>query len=332
MSASESPPLHPPLGKGGSGFTVVEPGWATRLVDGGRPATRSLGVPVGGAADRASWMLGNAQVGNPPDAPALEIAVKGPTLRADCEIGCVVFGAPFVLSSARQALASGRTFTLATGEELHIGGAPAGLRAYLCVAGGFDAPVILGSRSALEPVARGAVLACSPSRLKPRFVGPERPLLNAAGVGTLRVLPGQQADWFQAAEFYGQTFTVSPASNRMGLRLQGAPLTMPIREMVSEPVCPGSVQVTRDGQCIILGIDGQTIGGYPKIAQVIRADLDALGQLRPGDPVSFVQVDLPTAVGLDRQRRELLHEWITRLRVSLQGTTPPSSPGSANRR
>jgi allophanate hydrolase subunit 2 len=133
----------------------------------------------------------------------------------------------------------------------------------------------------------------------------------------LRVLRGPQADWFTAAEFYSQTFSVSPSSNRMGLRLQGTPLTMPGREMISEPVCPGSVQVTRDGQCIILGIDGQTIGGYPKIAQVIRADLDQLGQLRPGVPVRFEQVDLETALALDRQRREMLHEWIMRTRVSL---------------
>src|SRR5687767_15472766 len=200
-----------------SGFTVVDPGWATRIVDAGRPGTRSLGVPVGGAADRASWMLGNALVGNSPDTPALEIAVKGPILRADCEVGCVVFGAPFVLSSARQSLRAGRTFTLAAGEELHIGGAPMGLRAYLCVPGGFDAPVILGSRSALEPVARGGSLTCAASQLKPRFVGPECPFPQVAGAGALRVLRGRQADWFNTTEFYDQVFTVSPASNRMGL-------------------------------------------------------------------------------------------------------------------
>lgn len=304
-----------------SGFTVVDPGWATRIVDGGRPATRSLGVPVGGAADRASWMLGNALVGNSPDAPALEIAVKGPILRADCDLGCVVFGAPFVLSSARQALRAGRTFTLTPGEELHIGGTPCGMRAYLCVPGGLQAPEILGSRSALEVIQRGDSLPCSSSRLRSRFLDGDFALQEWLAGWTawrLRVLPGKQSEWFTAAQFYSQTFSVSPASNRMGLRLQGTPLTMPARELISEPVCPGSVQVTRDGQCIILGIDGQTIGGYPKIAQVIRADLDALGQLRPGDPVPFEQVDLATAAALDRERREWLHEWFTRLRVSLE--------------
>ena len=300
-------------------MTVVDPGWATRVVDAGRPGTRSLGVPLGGAADRASWMLGNALVGNPPDLPALEIAVKGPVLRADCELGCVVFGAPFVLSSTRQALRAGQTFTLSPGEELHIGGAPSGVRAYLCVPGGFEGATILGSRSALDMVRRGDSLACSPSRLRPRFVGPTCPFLQGFPAETLRVVPGQQTDWVGAPEVYDQAFTVTPSSNRMGLRLHGKPLNLPDRELLSEPVCPGTVQVTKDGQCIILGVDGQTIGGYPKIAQVVRADLDALGQLRPGDKVRFEQVDLAAALDAERGRRALLDEWIMRLRVSLDG-------------
>src|SRR5262249_60499203 len=94
----------------------------------------------------------------------------------------------------------------------------------------------------------------------------------------VRVLEGRQAEWFSADEFYDQRFTITPASNRMGLRLQGAPLPFPTRELLSEPVCPGSVQVTRDGQCIVLGVDGQTIGGYPRTAPDITAYLDAPGQ------------------------------------------------------
>ena len=104
----------------------------------------------------------------------------------------------------------------------------------------------------------------------------------ADGPVTLRALPGPQADWFDLPEFFGPSFTVNPASNRMGLRLQGEPLQRKPGELVSEPVGPGAVQVVNDGQCIVLGVDGQTIGGYPKVAHVIAADLDRLGQLRPG--------------------------------------------------
>ena len=300
---------------------VIDPGWATRVVDGGRPHSRSLSVPVGGAADRVSWMLGNALVGNPPETAALEIALKGPVLRTDAEVAGVVFGAPFELHSARQSFRAGRTFTLAPSEELHIGGTPSGLRAYLCVPGGFQTSAILGSQSALDAIRRGVDLACTASRLRARFAGPECPfLMKPTAWWALRVLPGQQANWFDsAAEFQRQVFTATPASDRMGLRLQGFPLPLPDRELISQPVCPGAVQVTKDGQCIILGIDGQTIGGYPKIAHVIRADLDALGQIRPGDMVCFQKIDLPEARQANQERQTALQEWITRMRVSLAG-------------
>src|SRR5581483_334951 len=114
---------------------VLAPGLHTLVVDHGRPRSRSLGVPVGGAADRFSLTLGNALVGNPPDAAALEISLAGPTLRASGELACVVYGAPFDLASNRQPLTAGTTFTLHDGEELRIGGASDGARAYLCVQG-----------------------------------------------------------------------------------------------------------------------------------------------------------------------------------------------------
>ena len=101
----------------------------------------------------------------------------------------------------------------------------------------------------------------------------------------------------------------------MGLRLEGEPISLPNRELVSEPVCSGTVQVTRDGQCIVLGVDGQTIGGYPKVAQVISADLDKLGQLRPGDRIRFRWVSLAEAEDLYRHKQKELREWLLRLRI-----------------
>jgi antagonist of KipI len=103
----------------------------------------------------------------------------------------------------------------------------------------------------------------------------------------------------------------------MGLRLEGPPLVVPDRELVSEPVCPGSIQVTRDGQCIVLGVDGQTIGGYPKVAQVISADLDLLGQLRPGDEIYFAEVRQEEAEQLYHARQAELAAWVTRLRAAV---------------
>ena len=99
----------------------------------------------------------------------------------------------------------------------------------------------------------------------------------------------------------------------MGLRLAGEALTRPVRELLSEPVAPGTVQVVNDGQCIVLGVDGQTIGGYPKVAQVIDADLDLLGQARPGQDVRFAQVGMNETEAAFHTREKALNEWVTRL-------------------
>jgi 5-oxoprolinase (ATP-hydrolysing) subunit C len=303
---------------------VLEAGLYTLVVDFGRPGYRSLGVPLGGAADRVSLAIGNALVGNPPDAAALEISLAGPTLETDCDLACVVYGAPFELTSDRQKLTAGKTFTLRAGEQLRVGGTQEGMRAYLCVRGGLQESEILGSRSSLEPLRAGAELRCSPGAIHARSVRtPFDRNVTTTPLRTLRVLDGPQADWFAAEALFGnranpapKRWTVTPASNRMGLRLYGEPLPVPAREMVSEPVCPGAVQVTRDGQCIILGVDGQTIGGYPKVAQVISADLDHLGQLRPGECVAFERVSLGAAERAYRERQRQLKEWLTRLRTA----------------
>jgi antagonist of KipI len=309
-----------PTSEATAGLTVLRPGLHTLVVDMGRPRCRSLGVPVGGAADRFSLAVGNALVGNPPEAAALEVSLAGPTLRASGEVACVVYGAPFDLASDRQELTAGTTFTLRDGEELRVVGTARGARAYLCVSGGLQTPVVLGSRSALEPLRADDELPCLRGTTRGRFVRVERDWEaphEAGGPVTLRALDGAQAEWFDGAAFYGPTtFAVTPASNRMGLRLSGPALPVPGCELLSEPVCPGTVQVTRDGGCIVLGADGQTIGGYPKIAHVIAADLDALGQLRPGDRVRFLRVTLDEAERLYRRRGEVLREWLTRLRAA----------------
>src|SRR5207249_6102185 len=175
-------------------------------------------------------------------------------------------------------------------------------------------PLVMASRSGLSPIPAGVDLACSEGSIPGRFVTAEFEWNREPRV--LRVLDGPQASWFQAEEFYSQEFGVLQASNRMGLRLKGAPLSLPDRELTSEPVCPGSVQVTRVGQCIVLGVDGQTIGGYPKIAQVIQADLDALGQLRPGQHLRFAKISIEEAAQRDREAQRDLRRWALRLQLA----------------
>lgn len=296
---------------------VIQPGFCSWLVDLGRPASRSLGVPVGGAADRWSLILGNAMVGNPPNTLALEITLAGPTLRAEKPVAAVLVGAPFDIEGDIPNPRVGPTFNLQAGDVLHIRGTGRGVRAYLCVPGGFEAPSSLGSRSAWEPIQANALLPCRESVLPVRhFAEPIDSSLPSENPQPLRFLPAAQSSWFNMDQFQTQPFTVTTDSNRMGLRLRSTPLARPDREIISEPVCPGTVQVTNDGQCIILGVDGQTIGGYPKIAHVIRADWDLLGQLRPNDTIQFVQVSWEAAEMARRIQLNRLQTWLTRLSVA----------------
>jgi 5-oxoprolinase (ATP-hydrolysing) subunit C len=307
---------------------ITEPGLCSLIVDGGRPRTRSLGVPCGGPADYSAFFLGNALLGNTPCAAALEMTLAGPVVQALTRTGAVVFGAPPLLNGGRQPLVGNQSFTLEAGEQLHIGSIPHGARAYLCVIGGFQTPLILGSRCSLEPVRRDDLLPCSESSARRQgictaFGWPRVPSMSPRlreRVRILRLLSGPEADWFPGGGrqvYDSHVVTVRPESNRMGLRLTGQPLPVPPREMVSQPVAPGAIQVTRDGQLILLGVDGQTIGGYPRIAHVIRADLDLVGQLRPGDQLGFEPVRLTEAERLGREKGTLLKHWGLRLREAV---------------
>lgn len=295
---------------------VREPGLFSLLVDHGRPHSRHLGIPLGGAADRAALALGNALVGNHPNSVAVEVTLSGPTLEALEPTACVVFGAPFQCAINKRPISPGTTFTLEPGDVLHIGGTTHGVRGYLCVAGGFDAPAVLGSRSSFEPLHPGEELKCHASRIEARSLPSEAVRLHSGGKHVLRVVDGPQRDWFTDDTFFTATYQVLPASNRMGLRLTGPPLLRRPGELVSEPVAPGAVQVTNDGQPLVLGVDGQTIGGYPKIAHVIRADLDLLAQLRPADHVQFRRVTLHEAEEAARERTRFLTTWLTRLSIA----------------
>lgn len=302
-------------------LTVLDPGLHSLLVDPGRPSSRALGVPVGGAADRFAYSLGNALLGNDPTAVALELTLVGPTVRAEHRTAAVIFGAPFAARiEGRRDVAVGESFTLEAGDVLKIGGTPNGVRGYLCVAGGFDATEVLGSRSGLEPVSKGAELVSRPSATAGRSL---RTAGETATDNTiLRVLPGPQYDLFLSPDTFFETpYEITPASNRMGLRLKGKQLERRPGELTSEPVAPGAVQVTNDGLPVVLGIDGQTIGGYPKIAHVIRADLDRLAQLRPGTVVTFRPVTPEVAETAARDRSASLREWLVRLTLAV----PPGS-------
>lgn len=297
-------------------FIVHRPGTYSLLVNRGRPSSRHLGIPMGGPADWAAWAIGNALVGNQGNACALEVTLHGPTLEATDRHTLIVFGAEFpvkLMDSAGDSLRSvpvGHTFNIDMGQRVSIGIANnKGLRAYLCVTGGWR-----GCPSVSQPVQAGAKLECGTGGTKGRWIKINS-WPSAGAPGVLRYLPDSHLAKKKQAHLEQTDFTVRAESNRMGLRLESAQSweKQKKEEALSVPVVPGTIQLPSGGQPIVLGVDAQTIGGYPRLGYVISADLDQLGQLRPGDSLRFESTTIVQAEKLRREREMWLRSWVDRL-------------------
>jgi KipI family sensor histidine kinase inhibitor len=302
---------------------VLAPGPLTTVQDLGRPGLAHLGVPGSGAADSASLQLANRLVRNPAGAAGLEVTLGRLVLRFDSAAVVAVAGAPVRLAletpsdhgpGGDHQPAHGTAFAVPAGSVLRIGPPAVGLRSYLAVAGGIDVPPVLGSRSTdrlsglgpspLRPGDRLAVGRARSPILMPPDHRPDTAVPTAAADPVpLRVIPGPRDDWFTPdalATLTADSYQVTQASDRTGLRLVGpALLRSPGRpgELPSEGVAAGSLQVTHDGQPVLLLADHPTTGGYPVIAVVATADLDLAAQLRPGQRVRFAisRADQPTS-------------------------------------
>lgn len=289
---------------------VRTPGMFTTVQDLGREGFGPLGVSPSGAADRVALQIGNRLLGNPDGAAALEMTLLGGAFEFDRDCAIAITGADFGGPAPMW-----QSHPVRAGEVIKFGGAREGARCYLCVQGGIAVPALLGSASThilsglggLEGRAlrKGDVLetgprlgAFVPRRLNPDVAARLKPRK------AIRVTRGLQWDWF--TELTG-TYRVTDDSNRMGLRLDGPPLTSRVaRPMITEGAPVGAIQVPAGGQPIILFVEQQTTGGYPKIANVIAADLWSVGQLRPRDEVRFEVVSPVAAAQLICELEALL--------------------------
>ncbi len=273
------------------GFRVVRPGTLSLLVDQGQPHRRAVGMPLGGPADAAAFTLGQALVGNTAEAVALEMTCLGPDLEATERHGCVVMGAPFLIKLRGDVIPVGTTFTVEPGDLLQMASTGQGCRAYLCVRGGWSQPPKFSPAGGWQPIQKGDILECPSSRIQRRWV-PDLPLLPV-DLDRLRVVTGSHLSADQRSRLAASKLRVRPDSNRMGLRLTIDPPLPPFEggELTSAPVAPGTLQLPASGQPILLGVDAQTIGGYPRLAHVITADWPKMGQLAPGQEVHFTWVN-----------------------------------------
>lgn len=276
---------------------VLDPGVLTLVQDLGRPGWAHIGVGRSGAADAGSLRLGNRLVANDEGAAGLEVLLGGLRVRATTALTVAVTGAPGPVWVAGTPVAHNAVLELVAGAELRVGTSPHGLRSYVAVRGGIDVPPVLGSRSTDQlagigpaPLRAGDVLPVGAPPQEWPFVelAPERPWPTHV---VLPVTAGPQVDWFDdgLAVLCGDEYTVTPATNRVALRLAGrAVQRRDSAELPSAGLVPGAVQIPPDGQPVVFGVDHPVTGGYPVLAVVRHRAIDLLAQVRPGEAVRFV--------------------------------------------
>jgi antagonist of KipI len=289
-----------------SAIRVVSPGLQTTVQDLGRFGWAHFGISASGAADSFALRAGNLLVGNAENAASVEMTLMGAAFEFSTDTVIALtgsdFGAGFPLWSAVE---------MKAGQTLRCGPSQSGARCYLCVRGGIAIPKVMGSASTHvitsvggSPLRAGDLLPIGNEAIRrPRGAAKAVPVL---GDGPLRVTDGPQAENF-ADELYCGTYTVSEESNRMGLRLRGPAIASAAGQMLTEGTPLGAVQVPPDGQPIILFVEHQTTGGYPKPANVISADFRRLGQLRPRNQVTFERVTIERALRLLQHQEQWLY-------------------------
>lgn len=288
------------------GFYLLRSHALCQLQDLGRFGVASLGLTEGGACDQQSAMLANMLLGNAAGAPLLEIGVGGVSLRAQADTYVALTGAQMPFLHNGKAVPRYCTIKIKSGDLIEIGYARAGLRCYLAVAGGFLVPTTLGSVSTVlregigglngQALADGDWLAVNPCDTLPLRSLPYQQQPHFRAVTQLDWLPAAQFDWFSEDAIHRlnqQLFRLTKQSDRMGCRLSGGKIKVKTpAQMYSEGICCGAIQISNDGQPMVMLNDHQTIGGYAKPGTVSRLSLNALAQCRPGSLVRFVQRDL----------------------------------------
>jgi len=304
-------------------------GALTTVQDGiGRPAAAGLGVPRAGAADPDGLAVANLLLGNEPTEAALELTLAGPDLLVveSCVVG--LGGADLrATTGSGDALRPRRAYLLEAGTSVRFRGRrpDAGLRAYVAMPGGVDVPVVLGSRSTCLPGRFGGLdgrALRAGDLVRARAVDRSRGgAAWPAGSSTasrspqVRVTRGPHADASVLADLVADPWTVSPTSDRTGVRLGGRRIAGDRGGIASLPMWWGAVQLPPNGEPIVLGVDAPTVGGYPVVAVVVSADRGVVGQLGPGDVVRFELVSEADARVAALERRRGLEESAGRIAV-----------------
>lgn len=328
---------------------VLHPGLLTTLQDVGRVGYQKQGIIVSGAMDVYSLRLANLLVGNDEGEAALEVTLMGPRLKFDDNTLLAVTGGNLSPTIDGRILPMERPVYVKAGSMIKFGACQSGCRAYLAVAGGYDVPKVMGSKSTYlraglggfqgRALQKGDDLSVQTPqeaslRIIQHFVKQHSAASfvstdwyagrdQAASPGrAIRITRGRQFDLFTEASknaLLTDSFRVAPQSDRMGYRLSGESLKLAHQvDMVSEGITLGTIQVPPDGNPIVLLADRQTAGGYPKIAQVIAVDVAVIAQSKPGSLLSFQEVSVAEAERLYLAKEKALAQLKAAVSLKLQ--------------
>ncbi len=328
-------------------IVVIKPGMLSTIQDEGRWQYQRLGVGVTGAMDPSALRLANILVGNSRILPCLEITLTGPTLRFDSNACIAITGAFLSPHIDNKPIQNNRSYILTPGQTLSFKSSPdnTGVRAYLAVFGGLKGNKVLNSfstdlKSTLGGIQGRALQKDDIIELNGRFRSrhileikqfiASRSLYLTSGLGiqprqTLRVIPGTHFAKFtddSIHQFLDTEYKISAQSDRMGYRLQGCSLNLaePL-QIYSEPTSFGTIQVPPDGNPIVLMADRQSTGGYPKLANVITADLGYLAQSLPGQSVRFSLTTIDEAQKIWAERNARFKQLQVQLRDTVDFLT-----------
>lgn len=277
-----------------------------------RKGLLKYGFPHSGPMDSVSMRGANYLVGNKEWDTCIELAISGPKLEFRSDTVIAVTGADIECFLNGQLFQCNKAIIAKTGDQLHFGKFNSGYISYLAIQGGFIIKEFLGSDSTLHHLNIGTKISKGleiefgePIQLENKRRLPNHMKIIQPEVLTLRTVVGVDVLEDEDTELYNQEFLVSPNSNRMGIRLVAEkPIQIKEKEIISSGVLKGTIQLPASGNPMIMTVDHQTAGGYPRVASVITHDLDYLAQMPPHSKIRFRKIALEKAVDLLRKREQ----------------------------
>ncbi|WP_404460028.1 biotin-dependent carboxyltransferase family protein [Sutcliffiella horikoshii] len=302
-------------------FQVMKPGLLTTVQDLGRTGYQEFGMVVAGAMDNYALQIGNLLVGNDKGEAALEVTIMGPELKALEDVVVAICGGNLSPKVNGKQAPMWKSFKVKKGELIEFGRPVEGARAYICVEGGFDVPVVMGSKSTYLKAQIGGFQGRALEKDDVLYGDPSNEAATGRSIHRgeipsykkeieIRVCLGPHLDAFHESSvetFLFSTYEVTPQSDRMGYRLKGPKIEHKTSaDIISEAIPLGGIQVPADGSPILLMADRQTTGGYTRIATVISYDIPLLAQAQPGTQIRFREVTVEEAQTLYQKRAKLI--------------------------